>query len=124
MVPMLPDEQQLLRETLALAREVDEGPGPGTVRAIGLLDAPAPAGLVGRTESAALAFLLNWDDQPRELRRTLRDALPAAGPLPPRSALGTAAFETDADGFVRASLAPHGSGVAASRRPDRPGRVL
>jgi 2-hydroxy-3-keto-5-methylthiopentenyl-1-phosphate phosphatase len=104
-----PGEQQLLRETLALAREVDDGPGPGTARAIGLLDAPAPAGLVGRSESAAFAFLLNWDDESRELHRTLRDALPTAGPLPPRSALGTAAFETDAEGFVRASLAPHGS---------------
>jgi alpha-galactosidase len=103
------DEQELLRETLRLAREVDDGAARGTARAIGLLDAPAPAGLVGRSESAALAFLLNWDDVARELRRPLRDAVPTAGPLPPRPALTAPPVETDAEGFVRASLAPHGS---------------
>jgi len=103
------EERQLLRDTLALAREIDDGGARGTARALELLDAPAPGGLVGRSESAALAFLLNWDDQPRELATTLRDILPAAGPLPPRPALGAPAFESDAEGVVRASLAPHGS---------------
>jgi alpha-galactosidase len=102
------EEKQLLRDTLALAREIDDGAPRGTARALGLLDAPAPAGLIGRSESAALAFLLNWDDQPRELSRPLRDALPGAGPLPPRPALGAPAFEADDEGVVRASLAPHG----------------
>jgi 2,3-diketo-5-methylthio-1-phosphopentane phosphatase len=103
------EEKQLLRETLRLAREVDDGAARGSARALGLLDAPAPRGLIGRSESAALVLLLNWDDGPRELSATLGDALPAAGPLPPRPALGAPAFESDADGVVRASLAPHGS---------------
>ena len=103
------EEKQLLRETIALAREIDDGAPHGTARALGLLDAPAPSGLVGRSESAALAFLLNWDDQPHELSAALRDVVPSAGPLPPRPALGEPAFEADAEGMVRASLAPHGS---------------
>jgi alpha-galactosidase len=103
------EERQLLRDTLALAREIDDGAGRGTARALDLLADPAPAGLVGRSESAALAFLLNWDDEPRELAVRLGDALPTVGPLPPRSALGAAVFEADEEGAVRASLAPHGS---------------
>ncbi len=103
------EERQLLRDTLALAREIDDGAPRGTARALGLLDAPAPLGLIGRSESAALAFLVNWDDGPRELSSSLRDAVPSAGPLPPRPLLGTSGFEADADGLVRASLAPHGS---------------
>jgi len=103
------DERGLLRDTLALAREIDDGAPQGTARALGLLDAPAPSGLVGRSESAALAFLLNWSDEPRELAAPLREVLPAAGPLPPRPALGAVSFEADAEGVVRASLAPHGS---------------
>jgi len=104
-----PEEKQLLRDTLTLAREIDDGAPRGTARALGLLDAPAPGGLVGRSESAALAFLLNWEDRPQELSVRLRDALPTAGPLPPRPALGAPAFESDDEGMLRASLAPHGS---------------
>lgn len=104
-----PEEKQLLRDTLTLAREIDDGAPRGTARALGLLDAPAPAGLAGRSESTALAFLVNWEDRPRELTARLRDALPTAGPLPPRPALGAPAFEADAEGMLRASLAPHGS---------------
>jgi alpha-galactosidase len=103
------DERQLLRETLALAREVDDGQERGSARALDLLAEPAPAGLVGRSESAALAFLLNWDDEPRELSVRLGEALPTVGPLPPRTALGAAPFEADEEGAVRASLASHGS---------------
>lgn len=103
------EERQLLRDTLAFAREIDDGAPCGTARALGLLDAPAPSGLVGRSKSAALAFLLNWDDAPRELSASLRDTVPSAGPLPPRSVLGATPFEADADGVVHASLAPHGS---------------
>jgi len=103
------EEKQLLRDTLALAREIDDGAAQGTARSLDLLAAPAPSGLVGRSEGAALAYLINWDDAPRELAATLRDALPTVGPLPPRPALGGAAFEADAEGVVRASLAPHGS---------------
>jgi alpha-galactosidase len=103
------EERQLLQGTLALAREVDDGGGRGTARALDLLAEPAPAGLVGRSETAALAFLLNWDDEPRDLSVRLGDAVPTAGPLPPRPALGAAPFEADEEGAVRASLAPHGS---------------
>jgi 2-hydroxy-3-keto-5-methylthiopentenyl-1-phosphate phosphatase len=104
-----PKETGLLRETLALAREVDAGGTRGTARARGLLDAPAPAGLVARGASSAVAFLLNWEDHPRELEAVLRDAIPAAGPLPPRTLLGSPGVEARDDGLVRASLAAHGS---------------
>jgi alpha-galactosidase len=104
-----PGEARMLRETLALAREVDEGGTRGTARALGLLDAPGPAGLVGRSDAAAIAFLLNWDERPHELSASLADLLPAAGPLPPRPLLGAPAPDAREDGRLHASLAPHGS---------------
>jgi alpha-galactosidase len=104
-----PEETGLLRETLALAREVDAGGARGTARARALLDAPAPAGLVARGASSAVALLLNWEDRAREIEAPLGDAIPAAGPLSPRALLGSPAVESRDDGVVRASLAPHGS---------------
>src|SRR5262245_59448718 len=82
-----PEETALLRETLTLAREVDAGASRGTARALGLLDAPAPAGLVARGPSSALAVLLNREGPPREPQATRREAVPAAGWLPPRALL-------------------------------------
>jgi alpha-galactosidase len=104
-----PEETGLLRETLTLAREVDAGGASGTARARGLLDAPAPAGLVARGASSAVALLLNWEDRARELEAPLGDAVPAAGALSPRTLLGSPGVEARDDGVVRASLAPHGS---------------
>jgi alpha-galactosidase len=104
-----PEETALLRETLALAREVDAGGARGTARARGLLDAPAPAGLVAKGANSAVAVLLNWEDSPRELEARLGDAIPAAGPLPPRALLGSPEVQSRGDGVVRASLAAHGS---------------
>jgi alpha-galactosidase len=104
-----PAETLRLRETLALAREVDAAGSRGTARAQGLLDAPAPAGLVARTRSSALALRINWEDRACEIELALREAEPAAGGLPPRALLGSPPLEARDDGALRASLAPHGS---------------
>jgi alpha-galactosidase len=103
------DDVARLRETLALAREVDAAGARGTARALGLVDGEFARGALARTPGAALAALVNAADEPRTLGLELAGALPSASPLPPRALLGTrppAGPEGDA-ARVHAALGPH-----------------
>jgi alpha-galactosidase len=100
-------ELELLRETLALAREVDAGAAQGTARA---LDAFAPGGargLASHTQSSVLIAAQNVADAPAAFARDSARELAARGPLPPQALLGSREPEPRDDGQLRARLAAH-----------------
>ena len=59
------DERAMVRETLALAREVDEAAHCGTARAVDLLDAEIAPAVVARAGADWLVALFNDEDEPR-----------------------------------------------------------
>lgn len=103
------DETALFRQVEALAREVDAASGTGTARAVGLLGAGGPEGLVARTPSAHLALLANRRPTAQRMETSLRAVAGAPGPLPPEPLLGTRDPEPRDDGRLRAELPPHAS---------------
>jgi 2-hydroxy-3-keto-5-methylthiopentenyl-1-phosphate phosphatase len=110
-VPLLADsEMAVIRETIALAREVDAGGARGTARAIDLLGAEFAAGVAGHTPSGALVLRFNATDEPAEVALDLAAiGLPPTG-LPPVPLLGTRAPESGmAEGRPGFQLSPHES---------------
>jgi alpha-galactosidase len=104
-----PSELALLRDSLALAREVDAGGQAGTARALELLAPGGPRGLASHTQDAIVITLLNWDDAEQVLERDCARELAGRGPLPPFAALGSREPEPDPDAMLRVKLAPHES---------------
>jgi alpha-galactosidase len=101
----------LVRETVALAREVDEASGTRSARALDVLGDEFAAGAIGRTPSGALLALVNPDDAARtrslDLARLQPTALrPVGEPL-----LGTLPRCPGARSELRVELAPHASAV-------------
>jgi 2,3-diketo-5-methylthio-1-phosphopentane phosphatase len=79
----------LIRDTIALAREVDSGGARGTGRSIDLLGDEFAAGVAGHTPSGAIVARLNASEESRELGLDLAAiGLPPTG-LPPVTLLGT-----------------------------------
>ncbi len=84
-----PIDLALLRDTIALAREVDSGGALGTGRSIGLLDDEFAAGVAGHTPSGAIVARVNAADDPRQLEFDLSAiGLPPTG-IPSVALLGT-----------------------------------
>ncbi len=107
-VPRLaPDELARVRDTLALAREVDSGASQGTARALDLLGEGGPRGIVSHTQSAVLLAALNDTDAAAVFERDCARELAARGPLPPFALLGSREPEPRDDATLRARLAPH-----------------
>jgi len=83
-----PPERTLVRDTIALAREVDAGGALGTARPIALLEDEFASGVAGHTASGAVVALLNTSDASRELGLDLAAiGLPPTG-VPPVALLG------------------------------------
>jgi alpha-galactosidase len=59
------EERTMVRETLALAREVDEAAHSGTARAMDMLDAEIAAAVVARAGADWLVALFNDQEEPR-----------------------------------------------------------
>ncbi|HVP28306.1 MAG TPA: alpha-galactosidase [Myxococcota bacterium] len=120
-VPKLaPESRSLVRETIALAREVDAAIEPGArsggARVLGLLDGEIAVALAAPTRDGVVVALVNGGDEPRQMELPLGTiGLPAKtsasdGPLtgPP----GDRARELSLEGGVlSAALAPHASVV-------------
>jgi alpha-galactosidase len=102
-----------VRETLALAREVDDAGTRGTARPIGLLAGEIPEGALAQTPGGALAALLNPADEPRSVRAPAAalTAFESTGPAP-RLAGAEAGLVGDA---LVAELPPHASALARLR---------
>lgn len=112
---VLEEEDRLrLRETFALAREVDDGGTRGTARAVGLLDAEIPPAVVARTPwGGALLARVNAEEGPAELAIDPAAAglAPADAERPPVPLLGSTAPRVDEDGTLRVRLGPHASAL-------------
>jgi alpha-galactosidase len=106
---LAPADLDLLRDSLALAREVDAGAARGTARALGLLEPGGPHGIVSHTQSAVIATLHNATSEPVRLARDASSELAARGALPPLALLGGGEPEPRDDALLCAALAPHAS---------------
>ncbi len=106
---LAPAEIELLRDTLALAREVDAGASQGTARALDLFAPEGARGIVSHTQSATLLAALNPSDLPAAFARDCARELAGRGPLPPFALLGSREPEPRDDSGLRAQLAPHES---------------
>ncbi len=106
---LAPAELELLRETLALAREVDAGASQGTARALDLFAAHGARGIVSHTQSATLLAALNASEAPAAFARDCARELAARGVLPPLALLGGREPEPRDDAQLRAQLGPHES---------------
>ncbi|HEU4430692.1 MAG TPA: alpha-galactosidase, partial [Myxococcota bacterium] len=104
-----PAELALLRDSLALAREVDAGGTAGTARALDLLAPGGPRGLAGHTQDAIVITALNGADAEQAFERDCSRELAARGALPPFAALGSREPEPHPGAALRAKLAPHES---------------
>jgi len=104
-----PAQVALLRDSLALAREVDAGGTAGTARALDLLAPGGPCGLVGHTQDAIVITALNRADAEQAFERDCSRELAARGVLPPFAALGSSEPEPHPGAALRAKLAPHES---------------
>jgi 2,3-diketo-5-methylthio-1-phosphopentane phosphatase len=83
-----PAERALIRDTIALAREVDSGGARGTARPIALVEDEFAAGVAGHTPSGAIVTRINAADEPRQLDLDLSAiGLPPTG-IPPVALLG------------------------------------
>ena len=101
-----PSDLALIRDTIALAREVDSGGARGTARSIDLLGDEFAAGVAGHTASGALVARVNASDDPRELELDLAAiGLPPTG-LPPVALLGTPEPRSGERRAARASTSP------------------
>ena len=59
------DDAARVRETIAVAREVDDAGARGTARPLGLLACEIPEGALAQTPGGAVVALLNAGEQPR-----------------------------------------------------------
>jgi alpha-galactosidase len=112
------EERATVRDTIALAREVDEAAHAGTARAAGLLDAEIAPAVVSRAGADWLVALFNDTE---ESRRSVLDlaahgvdvAKPGAIPL-----LGSAHADV-ANGRLAVELPPHGAALYRVRGAPR-----
>jgi 2,3-diketo-5-methylthio-1-phosphopentane phosphatase len=113
-------ERALIRDTIALAREIDAGGARGTARCIDLLGGEFAAGVAGHTASGAVVARVNACDSPREIEIDLGCiGLPATG-IPPVALLGTPEPRSGAaEGCPRFELAAHQSALLRVRRKPR-----
>jgi alpha-galactosidase len=108
-VPALtPDERAVVRETVALAREVDETTQRGNARAAGLLDAEIATGSVARAGADWLIALFNDDDAAQ--RVTLDLAAHGAAGEKAEALLGSPVAQIES-GRITALLEPHGGAL-------------
>jgi alpha-galactosidase len=111
---LAPEDRACVRDTIALAREVDDAGSAGVARALGLLAREIPEGAVAATACGPIVALLDADDAPR---RVLAPAVALGGfedelPAPPLTGL---AARLVPDGLA-ADLAPHATALARLRR--------
>jgi 2,3-diketo-5-methylthio-1-phosphopentane phosphatase len=117
-VPLLsPSELALVRDSIALAREVDSGGARGTARSIDLLGDEFAAGIAGHTASGAVVARVNARDDSRAVELDLAAiGLPPTG-LPPVSLLGTPEPRPGGtEGRLRFDLAAHQSALLRVHR--------
>jgi len=117
-VPLLSaSDMAMIRDTIALAREVDSGGARGTGRSIDLLGDEFAAGVAGYTASGAIIARVNASDDPRALGLDLASmGLPPTG-LPPLSLLGTREPRPGGEeGRPRFDLAAHESALLRVHR--------
>ncbi len=112
------DERAMVRDTIALAREVDEAAHAGTARAAGLLDAEIAPAVVSRAGADWLVALFNDTEESRRSVLELAThgvdvATPAAIPL-----LGSARADVEA-GSLAVELPPHGAALYRVRGAPR-----
>ncbi len=102
-------QSRLLRETAAIAREVDASASQGAARALDLLGDPPPRGLVAQAAGSRFAYVVNWRDEPARVEQRIANAS-ALGALPPLVLLGTQEPDpTTAAGVLSATLPAHAS---------------
>jgi alpha-galactosidase len=106
---LAPGDLALLRETLDLAREVDDAGNAGVARSLGALAADGAHGLVSHAADSAIVVLTNGADEARDAALDLAHAVGPRGVLPPAPLLGCADPEPRHDGTLRATLPPHAS---------------
>lgn len=108
-VPALRSEERaIVRETVALAREVDETTQRGSARAAGLLDAEIATGAVARAGTDWLVALFNDGDAAR--RVTLDFAAHGVTGEKPEALLGSPIAQLEG-GRIAALLEPHGGAL-------------
>jgi len=110
---LAPGDRARVRDTIALAREVDDAGSRGTARPLGLLASEIPDGARADTATGEVVVLLNAGEAPR------RVSVPAAalgafdGALPAPDLTGRKAQLEG--GALVAELAPHASALARLR---------
>jgi alpha-galactosidase len=102
-----------VRETLTVAREVDDAGTRGTARPIGLLAGEIAQGALAHTPGGALAALLNASEEPRRVRAPAA-ALTAFEGVGAAPGLAGAEATLAGDALV-AELPPHASALARLR---------
>jgi len=112
------EERAIVRETVALAREVDESAQAGTARAPGLLDGEIAPTAVARAGADWLLALVNDAEEPREVALDLAAHHVVAAKPDPEPLLGSPAARV-AGGALRVSLAPHGGALYRVRGAPR-----
>ena len=107
------DDAERVRETIAVAREVDDAGERGTARPLGLLAREIPDGALAQTPGGALVALLNAGEEPRRVRveAAALTAFEGAGAAPGLAG-GSASV---AGGALVAELAPHATALARLR---------
>ena len=111
---LAPEDRECVRETIALAREVDDAGREGTARALGLLAREIPEGAVASSAAGALVALLNADETQRRVSAPTAALGGFEGELPAPTLTGVAAH-LGAEG-IAAALAPHATALARLRR--------
>lgn len=110
---LAPADRACVRETIALAREIDDAGSAGTARALGLLAREIPDGAVARTPLGSLAALLNAGEAPRRVEARAADLGGFEGELPAPGLTGAKA--SLGEGGLAAELAPHATALARLR---------
>jgi len=109
-----PGERALVRETIQLAREVDEAEQAGSARALDVSADEIARVVTARAFGDRLVALFNPGDQPAQVAVT-RAAVAAAAPgrladAPPEPLLGSPPAE-DSAGRIAVALPPHGAAL-------------
>ncbi len=119
---LAPEERARVRDTIALAREVDGAAASGTARAVELLSEEIAPVVTARTGAGRLVALLNDAEEPRERGVSLAALAEGDAPPPdepeagPVSLLETAPARVEgAD--LRARLEPHETSLVRFGRP-------
>ena len=108
-----PADRARVRETIALAREVDDAGSHGTARPLGLLASEIPDGARSDTAAGAVVALLNAGEAPRRVSVPVAALGAFDGELPAPDVTGAKAFLEG--GVLAAELAPHATALARLR---------